>query len=63
MGASSTDGSVVSKRDLAVWGSPGLHVIDGSVIPSNTLRNPSNTILAIAEKAMDVILGTGDPGW
>lgn len=63
MGASSSDGSVVNKRDLAVWGNPGLYVIDGSVIPSNTLRNPSNTILAIAEKAMDVILGTGDPGW
>jgi cholesterol oxidase len=63
MGASSTDGSVVNKRDLSVWGNTGIHVIDGSVIPSNTFRNPSNTILAIAEKAMDVILGTGDPGW
>ncbi len=64
MGASSTDGSVVSKRNLQVWGNPNLYVMDGSVIPSSTFRNPSNTILAIAEKAMDVILGVpGAPTW
>src|SRR5262249_28787991 len=63
MGTSSSS-SVVSSHDLHVWGYPGLYVIDGSVIPSSTFRNPSNTILAIAEKTMDVILNVpGAPTW
>jgi hypothetical protein len=48
MGTSSSS-SVVDKRNLQVWGNPGLHVMDG-------------TILACVEKACDVIFGP-DPGW
>ncbi len=48
---------VVRPDDLQVRGYPGLHVIDGSVLPGNPMRNPSHTIAAIAERALDVILG------
>ena len=49
-------GSVVRASDLQVEDNPGLHVIDGSVLPGNPLRNPSHTIAALAERALDVIL-------
>ena len=61
MGTSSSS-SVVDKRNLQVWGNPGLYVMDGSVFPWSSYRNPSNTILACVEKACDVIFGP-DPGW
>ncbi len=48
---------VVRARDLQVQGNSGLYVIDGSVLPGNPLRNPSHTIAAVAERALDVILG------
>jgi len=48
---------VVRARDLQVQDNPGLYVIDGSVLPGNPLRNPSHTIAAVAERALDVILG------
>jgi choline dehydrogenase-like flavoprotein len=39
-------------------------VIDGSVFPASCWRNPSHTIAAIAEHAMDMILGVvGAPAW
>jgi cholesterol oxidase len=47
---------VVRARDLQVQGNPGLYVIDGSVLPGNPMRNPSHTIAAVAERALDVIL-------
>jgi cholesterol oxidase len=50
-------GAVVRAGDLEVVGSPGLHVIDGSVLPGNPLRNPAHTIAAVAERALDVMLG------
>jgi cholesterol oxidase len=53
--------AVVRARDLQVHDNPGLHVIDGSVLPGNPLRNPSHTIAAIAERALDVILGALPP--
>ncbi len=48
---------VVRARDLQLHANPGVHVIDGSVLPGNPLRNPSHTIAAVAERALDVILG------
>jgi choline dehydrogenase-like flavoprotein len=48
--------AVVRARDLQLQDNPGLHVIDGSVLPGNPLRNPSHTIAAIAERALDAIL-------
>jgi hypothetical protein len=57
-------GSVVRSTDLQVYNNPGLYVVDGSVLPGNVFRNPSNTIAAVAEKAMDVILSApGAPTW
>ena len=50
--AENIDKGVVSKN-LEVFGYKGLYVIDGSVIPSNLGVNPSLTITAIAEYAMD----------
>jgi cholesterol oxidase len=35
-----------------VYGCPGLHVADGSVVPANLGVNPSLTITALAERAM-----------
>ena len=52
---------VVRASDLQVRENPGLYVIDGSVLPGNPLRNPSNTIAAVAERALDVILGVQRP--
>jgi cholesterol oxidase len=60
MGDSPDD--VVRASDLQVRENPGLHVIDGSVLPGNPLRNPSHTIAAVAERALDVILGAQRPG-
>jgi cholesterol oxidase len=52
-----TADDVVQAANLEVRGNPGLYVIDGSVLPANPLRNPSHTIAAVAERALDVILG------
>lgn len=49
-------GPVVTPDTLEVLENPGLHVIDGSVLPGSPFRNPSHTIAAIAERAMDAIL-------
>jgi cholesterol oxidase len=37
---------------LRVFGQPGLHVMDGSVMPTNPGVNPSLMITALAERAM-----------
>jgi len=49
-------GEVTRATDLQVFENPGLYVIDGSVLPGNPLRNPSHTIAAVAERALDAIL-------
>ena len=49
-------GEITRPSDLQVFENPGLHVIDGSVLPGNPLRNPSHTIAAVAERALDTIL-------
>ena len=43
-----------------VFGQPGLHVIDGSVMPANTGVNPSLTITALAERAMSLWPNKGE---
>ncbi len=39
-----------------VWGYPGMYVADGSVLPVNVGVNPSLTITALAERAMDALV-------
>jgi cholesterol oxidase len=48
MGDSAHDG-VVDARTGEVYGYPGLHVIDGSIVPTSLGPNPSLTIAALAE--------------
>jgi len=55
-------GYIVNTSTLEVYNNPGLHVIDGSVFPSSSWRNPSHTIAAVAEKALVNLLGT-PPAW
>ena len=56
MGASD-DASAVVDPTLRVRGVDGLRVVDGSVFPTMTTVNPMVTILMIAERAADLILG------
>jgi cholesterol oxidase len=51
-----TASSVTRASDLQVRENPGLHVIDGSSLPGNPMRNPSHTIAAVAERALDQIV-------
>ncbi len=55
MGAGPEDGAV-SAVDGTVFGHPGLHVADGSVLPSSVGANPSLTIAAVADRFADGIL-------
>lgn len=41
--------------DFQAHGYPGLHVVDGSIVPGNPGINPSLTIAALAEYAMSLI--------
>jgi cholesterol oxidase len=43
-----------------VFGQPGLHVMDGSVMPANPGVNPSLTITALAERAMSLWPNKGE---
>ena len=54
MGASAADG-VVDQRG-AVFGYPGLYVLDGSIVPRALGLNPSRTIAALAERNMQIML-------
>jgi cholesterol oxidase len=45
---------------LRLFGQPGLHVMDGSVMPANPGVNPSLTITALAERAMSLWPNKGD---
>ena len=46
---------------LRLFGQPGLHVMDGSVMPANPGVNPSLTITALAERAMSLWPNRGEP--
>ncbi len=43
-----------------VFGQPGLHIMDGSVMPANTGVNPSLSITALVERAMSLWPNQGD---
>ena len=58
IGDSSETGAVDPYQRL--FGQPGLHVIDGSVMPANTGVNPSLMITALAERAMSLWPNKGD---
>jgi choline dehydrogenase-like flavoprotein len=49
-------GSVVDP-DLRVFGADGLRVADASVMPSVIRGNTNAAVIAIAEKATDIMLG------
>ena len=51
------DDQAVVDPNLAVRGVSGLHVIDGSVIPAITTGPDNATIVAIAERASDLLRG------
>jgi choline dehydrogenase-like flavoprotein len=46
----------MAAEDGEVWNYPGLHVLDGSVIPTPTMVNPSLTIAAVAERNAEKLL-------
>jgi cholesterol oxidase len=45
---------------LRLFGQPGMHVMDGSVMPANPGVNPSLTITALAERAMSLWPNKGE---
>jgi choline dehydrogenase-like flavoprotein len=45
--------------DLRVFGTKGLRVIDASVMPSIVRGNTNASVIAIAEKGADILLGNG----
>jgi cholesterol oxidase len=55
--AAQPDEGVVRASDGEVFGHPGLHVADGSVMPSAVGPNPSLTIAAVSNHFADGILG------
>ena len=59
IGDSSDSGAV--DPYLRVFGQPGLHVMDGSVMPANPGVYPSLTITALAERAMSLWPNQADP--
>jgi cholesterol oxidase len=50
-----TPAAGVIAPDHQVWGYPGLYVVDGSAVSANPGVNPSLTICALAERAMERI--------
>ena len=59
MGTSPQEGAVVDPA-LQVHGVRGLHVADASVIPVIPRAATNLTVLAVAEKAADILAGSFD---
>ncbi|CAH2405782.1 GMC oxidoreductase [Mesorhizobium escarrei] len=59
IGDSSKSGAVDPYQRM--FGQPGLHVMDGSVMAANPGVNPSLTIAALAERAMSLWPNKGEP--
>lgn len=53
MAASAADGVV--DHTGAVFGHPGLYVADGAIVPTSLGTNPSKTIAALAERAVEYV--------
>ncbi|HEX5724751.1 MAG TPA: GMC family oxidoreductase [Longimicrobiaceae bacterium] len=53
MGDSPETGVIDARHQ--VWGYPGLYVVDGSAVSANPGVNPSLTICALAERAMELV--------
>ena len=58
IGESSETGAV--DPYLRMFGQPGLHVMDGSVMPANPGVNPSLSITALVERAVSLWPNRGD---
>ena len=54
-----TDPDAVVRPDLSVPGVPGLHVVDGSILPRLTTGPVNAAIVAVAERASDLL----SAGW
>src|SRR5205814_6864935 len=57
--AESAEGGAVDPY-LRMFGQPGLHVMDGSVMPANPGVNPSLSITALVERAISLWPNKGD---
>jgi choline dehydrogenase len=57
-----TDGAAVVDDQLRVNGIEGLRVVDASVMPTVPRGNTNAPVIALAERASDLILGIGAPG-
>lgn len=57
----SPETGAVSAETGAVFGAPGLYVMDGSIIPGAVGPNPSLTIAALAEMYSERLVETGGP--
>ncbi len=60
MAAHAADGVV--DRDHRVFGIPNLYVVDGSTLPTQGSANPALTIMALAARAADRLIGMGRRG-
>lgn len=56
-GLDSTQGQAVVDADTRVYGTDNLFVVDASILPGMVTANPTGTILSVAEKAAERILG------